>query len=155
MTVGRIVSHPLARVEEGHRQSVEAFLRVLVEQPHRLAGVEYRTAADGDQQIGLHPLHERDTAADGRLVGLGCHFAEHLHVLGAQLATQRLDHAALLGQCVGYHHDGLAVELAQIVQCPFVEVGVGRHAEPLRRRAPPRNRLDVEQLAIVDVLGGA
>ena len=45
-------------------------------------------------------------------------------------------------------------QLAQAVERAGVEVGVGRHAEPLRRRLAAGDRLDVQQVAVVDVVGG-
>ena len=66
-----------------------------------------------------------------------------------------VDRAARLG--VGVGHDqgaGVTSQLAQVVDRARVEVGVRRDAEPLRRRLPVRDRLDVEQVAVVDVVGG-
>ena len=98
-------------------------------------GVQHRSATHGDQQVGLDPLQQRDTTADRRLVGLRCHLAEHLHVRVRNLLRNRST-TPLLGHGVGDHHDGFAVEVAQVVQRAFVEVGVRRHPAPLRRGTP-------------------
>ena len=76
-----------------------------------------------------------------------------MHVPGGQLAAQQIHHPALVGEVVGDDHHCLAVQFAQVVQRAGVEVGVGRHPEPLRWGAPVGDGLDVEQLLVVDVLG--
>ena len=155
VAVGGIVGHPLAGVQERHGQLFERLLRMLVEQPHRLARVEHRPAADGDQDIGLDPLQQRHSALDGLLVGLRSDLGEGVHVPGGQLAAQHLHHPTLVGEVVGDDHHCLAIQFAQIVQRAGVEERVGRHPEPLRRSPALRDGLDVEQLAVVDVLGRA
>ena len=128
---------------------------MLVEQPHRLARVEHRPAADGDKHIGLHPLQQRHPALDGLLVGFGSYLGEGVHVPGGQLAAQHLHHPTLIGEVVGDDHHCLAIQFAQVIQRTGVEERVGRHPEPLRRSPALRDGLDVEQLAVVDVLGRA
>ena len=151
--LAREVGHPLARVEERHGQLVHRAVRVLVEQPHRLGGVEHRAAADATSRSGW----ARSSRATPRMIvsssGSGSTSLNDLHVIGAELGAHQVDHAASLVGSVGDDHGDLAVEVAQVLQRAGVEVGVRRHPEPLRRRTPVRDRLDVEQLLVVDVLG--
>ena len=146
---------PACGVEERQRQVVEGLLRVLVEEPHRLGGVDDRPATDGDDQVGPGPVEQRHAAPDGCLVRLRLDLAEDLHVPGAQRRADQVDDSALLARGVGDHDGGLALDVAQVVQRAGVEEGVGRHPEPLRRGAPVGHRLDVQQLEVVDVLGRA
>ena len=149
----RVVGHALAGVEERQRQLGERQLRALVEQPHRLRGVEHGASADGDDQVGPQLLQHVDAGADLLLRGLGLDLREHADRAG-EVTAHLVGHAAGLGVGVGDQERLGGAQAAQLLERAGVEVGVRRDAEPLRRRLPARHGLDVEQVAVVDVLGG-
>ncbi len=125
---------------------------ILPEQAHRLGRVEHRSAAHGDQQIGLHALERLDAGADQRLAGLGLDVCEDVHRHAAEVALHFRGDPASLEVGVGHDHRARRLELAQVLERARVEVGIRRHAKPLGRRHAPRHRLHVQQLAIVHVL---
>ena len=148
----RVVGDALAGVEERQRQLCERQLGALMEEPHRLGGVEHGAAADGDDQVRLELLEHLDAGAHLLLRGLGLDLGEHAHG-AADVPPDLVGHAAGLGVGVGDEQRLRRLDAAQLLQRAGVEVGVGRDAEPLRRRLAPRHRLHVEQVAVVDVLG--
>ena len=94
--------------------------------------------------------------ADDSLVGLGQDLGEDVDVAGAQLGADcRRRTPRGVGLRIGDDDHDVAVDVAQVVQRAGVEEVVGRHPEPLRRRTPVGDGLDVEQLLVVDVLGRA
>ena len=149
----RVVGHALAGVEERQGQLGERQLRALVEQAHRLGGVEHGASADGDDQVRPQLLQHVDAGADLLLGGLGLDLREHADRAG-EVTAHLVGHAARLGVGVGDQERLGAAQAAQLLERAGVEVGVRRDAEPLRRRLPARDGLDVEQVAVVDVLGG-
>ena len=87
------------------------------------------------------------------LVGLGQDVGEDADVAGVHVAADVVDHAAADVELVGDDDGQAGVDLPQVLQRSRVEVGVGGHPEPLRRRAPVGHRLDVHQVLVVDVVG--
>ncbi len=155
MRILGVVRHALARVEERQAQLGEVLLRVFVEQPDGLGRVDHRPTADGDEQVRRISFQQGDSAADGGLVRFRLDLAEHLDVFGAQVGAQFVDHSPLFTERVGDDHDAGAGHFPEVLEGPCVEEGVRRYAEPLRRGAAVRDGLDIEQLLVVDVLGGA
>ena len=134
-------------------RSVE--LRALVEQPHGLGGVDDRATADGDDRVGPTRSSTSTPARICASVGSGS-IAENtctesaLRCRAISSGTPR----ASLGPSVTIT-GRRGVHLPQVLERAGVEVRVRRNAEPLRRRLAARDRLDVEQVAVVDVVGGS
>lgn len=149
----RVLGHALARVEERQRQLAQRQLRVLVEQAHGLGGVDDRAAADRDDEVGLHLAQDLDAGADLLLGRLGLQVGEHAHARGHEMAADLVDRPPRLGVGVGDDEHLCRRDLAQALDRAGVEVRVGGHAEPLRRRLALADDLDVEQVAVVDVVG--
>ena len=149
----REVGDALARVEERQRELADRELRALVEQPHRLGGIHHRAAADRDDRVGVHQLQLLDSGADLRFGRLGLDPGVHVHRVRGQVVANLLGHPAGHRPPVGDDHRPGDVEQPQVVQRPRIEVRVRRDPEPLRGRLPPRHHLDVQQVAIVGVVG--
>ena len=148
-----VLRHALARVEERQRQLGERELRALVEQADRLRRVDRGAAADGDDEVGAQVAHDLHPRLDERLARLGLDVGEHPHGR-VEMAPHLVGDAACLGVGVGDDQRLLGVQRAQGLERARVEVGVRGDAEPLRRRLPARDGLDVEQVAVVDVVRG-
>ena len=127
---------------------------MLIEETHRLRRVEYRAAADRDDEVWTHAFEYLDADAYERVAGFGYHVGEDVDVGGAQVSADVVDDSTGLRVGVGHDHDLLRLDLSEVLDGAGVEVGVRRHAEPLRRRTPSRDGLDVEEVAVVDVVGG-
>ena len=128
---------------------------MLVEQPHGLGRVEHRAPADGHDEVRPGPLQQVEPSAHHLLVRLRHHLGEHPYLLGPQPHPYLVHGSAFLGRLVGDDDGHLRVDIAQVVEGSGVEVGARRHAEPLGRRPPAGDGLDVQQVAIVDVVRGA
>ena len=128
----RVVGHALAGIEEWQRELVQRQLRALVEQPHDLGRVDHRAAAHRDQQIGTQVVEHLGAAADHGLRRFGLHFREDVDADPIQVRAHVVCDTARLCLRIRHEQGRFASELAEVVDCPRVEVGVRRHAEPLR-----------------------
>ena len=128
---------------------------LLVEQPHRLGGVDHRAAADGDDRRRRRSrssmLH---AGADLRLGRLRLDVGEHVHAPAVEVAAHLVDDAAGLASAVGDDHAPCARRASRrFSSAPALKYVSDGHPEPLRRRLAARDGLDVEQVAVVDVVG--
>ncbi len=144
----------LAGVEERERELAQRQLGMLVEEPHGLRRVDHRAAADGDDQVRRQSVQPLGPGAHPRLKRLRLDVGDHVQRIAVQVAADLVDGPARLRLRVGDDHRGVRLQRAQPVERPGVEVGARRHPQPLRRRLPARDGLDVEQVAVVDVVGG-
>ena len=148
-----IVRDALAGVEERQRQLAHLQLRALIEEPHSLRGVHHRAAADRDDRVGLNARQHLNAGAHLRLRRLGLDVGEHVHGGVPEVAPDLVDHADLLAARIRDDERLLDAQLAQALERAGVEVGVRGHPEPLWRRLAMRDGLDVEEVAVVDVVG--
>ena len=148
-----VVRHALARVEERQGQLVERELGALVEQARGVGGVDHRSASRRDQEVGPQLVEHLHAGADLSLARLGLDVGRtrgHRCRRGAGGSPPRRRGSPTRGRSPA---SPACAQLAQAVDRTHVEIGVRGHPEPLGRHLPARDRLDVEQVAVVDVVG--
>ena len=156
----RVGVDPLADVHEIHGHVLEVGLGVLVEDPHDLAGVHGRTAAEGDDHVGLKAREDLRTLARALQRGVRGDVPE-AGVLDAQLVElllDGLDEAVLEQELVRDDERALLVhDTAELVEghglAAPLEVDLLGCAEPEHVLPPLCDRLDVEQVLGAHVLG--
>ena len=134
----------LAQLGEAERDHglLEGLVRVLVEQPHGLGGVDGRTAADADDPVGLELGHGLGAAHDGLNGRVGLDALEQLdletgllevglHVLQEAAATH--------GAATGDDDGALALELLHLMTSALAKVQVARIGE-LSHILPPLHK---------------
>ena len=152
--------HALADIHEAHCHVEEVHFRMLVHDPHNLAGVHCGTAADGDNAVRLeggHGLCAFLRAGEGRvgrnIVERGVDDAQLIQLVGNRLGEagfeqERVgdDEAALLAHnCLEFIQGDR--------QAALLEVDLFRRTEPQHILPPDGNSLDVQQVLDADVLG--
>ncbi len=143
----------LADVHEAHRHIEEVALRVLVENPHDLAGVHGAASADGDDHVRLELGHQTRPVHRARDRRIRRHVGERRH--GAPLlfkaTLDRLRVAIRVEEVVRHDERALAVpdfaDLAQRHrQAALLDIDLFRCTEPQHVFSPDRDCFDVEQM---------
>ena len=147
------VGDPLAWVEERQRELGDRELRALVEEPHRLGGIEHRAAAERDEQVGLERPEHRDAGADDRprSAPAGPRRTRARRRRGSGAASSTTPRASVSESVTT--RAWVLWSIRRLSSDARVEVRVRRDPEPLRRHLAVRDRLDVHQIAVVDVVG--
>ena len=149
-----VVRDALAGVEERQRQLARASARgsrgTAASPSRRRAPSRRRRRRSGRAAASRARRRRRGPAPRS---GSGS-IAANTRTRAGEVAAHLVGDAARLGVGVGDDQRlRRCAALRRLLERARVEVGVRRDAEPLRRRLPPRDRLDVEQVAVVDVVG--
>ena len=131
------------REAERHDGLLEGLLRILIEQPHGLGGIDGRATADGDDPIGAELGHGLGATLDGLHGRIGLDALEDLDLEAGlfQIGLDILQKAATAhGAAAGHDHGAGALEVLHLVASALTEEQVARigktsHTDTSRSRA--------------------